>query len=685
MMDKETFDSLAIHLKEMHSDLTAQDVLEIVAGVAASPIDEGTIGDQDGWISLIAEKPDISLTACLKQQLGSALDEPNGLKSSGYETLTVAERLATLRSELDDRNLAGFIVPLADQHQGEYIPKCAQRLAWLTGFTGSAGIAIILADKAAIFVDGRYTLQVANQADGALYDFEPLTDTVTGKWPPGRWIEKNLPKGGKLGFDPWLHTVEGASRLRAAAIKSCGQLTVASPNPIDQVWHDRPAAPISPVELQAAEFTGQSSGEKRASIAAKLKESGHDAVVLTAPDSIAWLANIRGGDVPFTPLVLCFAILHSDQRLEIYVDRRKVRPSIEAELDDDVKFLPSDEFRSGLISLGKAKATVRLDKASAAEAVSSQLIDAGAALSPAEDPCQLPKAIKNSIELNGIRNAHTRDGVALTRFLAWLDCHSTPEGLSETEVADKLDNLRRSADNFRGLSFPTISGAGPNGAIIHYRAQPGGDRKLLNGSLYLVDSGGQYFDGTTDVTRTVAIGRPDAEMRDRFTRVLKGHIALASVKFPAGTTGSQLDILARKSLWQVGLDYEHGTGHGVGNYLGVHEGPQRISKIPNRIALEPGMIISNEPGYYKTEAYGIRIENLVAVQKEKLPPGGTNAMLSFEVLTVAPIDRNLVEATLLTREETDWLNGYHQTVVGILTPLLDQETAAWLAMATQPI
>ncbi len=683
-MDKDVSDNLATLLQEAQTDLTPGAVQEIIAGVAASPIDEGSIGGEDGWMSLIAGNPGNQLTDCLKSELDKALGRPNGLSPASYDNLPATDRLAALRHELEKRGLAGFIVPLADEHQGEYVPKCAQRLAWLTGFTGSAGVAIVFTDKAAIFVDGRYTLQASNQVNSDLFEINDLTASPPGNWPPGKWIEKNLPKGGKLAFDPWLHTVEGASRLRTAANKAGGQLTEATPNPIDTIWRDRPAAPISPVEIQATPLTGQSSAEKRAQIAAELKKAGQDAVVLTSPDAIAWLANIRGGDVPYTPFVLCFGVLYSDDSLDIFIDRRKVRPAV-AQSFDDGTFLDIEDFLDGLSSLGQGKKTVRLDKSSAAEAISSHLIDAGASISPAEDPCQLPKSVKNAVELQGIRDVHRRDGAALTRFLAWLGRHPSLEELSETQLADKVDQFRRAEEKFRGLSFPTISATGPNGAIVHYRARPESARTLEMGSLYLVDSGGQYLDGTTDVTRTVAIGNPSDEMRDRFTRVLKGHIALAGAVFPAGTTGSQLDVLARKSLWQAGLDYEHGTGHGVGNYLGVHEGPQRISKIPNRVALEPGMIISNEPGYYKTGAYGIRIENLVAVQKDEPSAATGNTMLSFEVLTRAPIDRNLIVTSMLTGEETDWLNQYHQSVASSLAPLLDTDTSDWLAEATAPI
>lgn len=675
-MDKNLSDNLAELLQKSQATITAEEARRIIAGVAASPIDEGTIGEPGAWISLIAENPGANLTACLNQELENILKSGNGLSPQSFIDFPAKERLTALRAELSNQGLWGFIVPLSDEHQGEYVPKSAQRLAWLTGFTGSAGLAIVLADKAALFVDGRYTLQAADQVDGDLYEISHLTDS-----PPGKWILKHLPKNSKLGFDPWLHTVDGATRLRLAAKNAGGALTAILDNPIDKVWRDQPPPPITPITLHPVELTGQSSADKRAQIAKILKESGQEAVVLTAPDAIAWLANIRGGDVPYTPLALSFAILHRDEHLDIYIDRRKVRSSVKTGLDAAIRIHDRDEFNAGLTALGETKQNVRLDKSSAAEAVSAHLIEAGATISAAEDPCQPPKSIKNNIELSGIRNAHVRDGAALTRFLAWLGAHQSPGDLTEIDVADKLDGLRAKENNFRGLSFPTISAAGPSGAIVHYRAQKESARTLESGSLYLVDSGGQYLDGTTDVTRTIAIGEPSAEMRTHFTRVLKGHIALAMAIFPKGTAGSQLDILARKSLWQAGLDYDHGTGHGVGNYLGVHEGPQRISKIPNRVALEPGMIISNEPGYYKTGAYGIRIENLVVVKETTNP----NNVLCFETLTLAPIDRNLIEESLLTKDEADWLNDYHKNVAEILRPMLDEEAAKWLDIATRPV
>ncbi|MGB8182249.1 MAG: aminopeptidase family protein P, partial [Stellaceae bacterium] len=453
-------------------------------------------------------------------------------------------------------------------------------------------------------------------------------------------------------------------------------------NPIDAIWQDRPAPPTAPVVPHPREFAGRSSDDKRRELAQHLIADKLDAAVLTAPDSIAWLLNIRGGDVEYSPLPLSFAILHADASVDLFIDRRKSSPELARHLGHQVRHNEPAELGAALATFGRHKKRVLADPATCASWIFDRLTEAGASIRRGADPCQLPKACKNAIELEGTRRAHRRDGAALTRFLAWLARESPAGHLSEIAASDRLEHFRATGEHFRGLSFPTISGAGANGAIVHYRASRQSERRLELGTLYLVDSGAQYLDGTTDVTRTVAIGTPSAEMRDRFTRVLKGHIALASCRFPQGTTGSQLDALARTPLWDAGLDYDHGTGHGVGSYLGVHEGPQRISKTPNTQPLLPGMIVSDEPGYYKTGAYGIRIENLVAV----VPVDGTGsigtAMLGFETLTLAPFDRALIEPALLSRAESAWIDAYHARVRAELTPLVDQETAVWLTAAT---
>ena len=588
-----------------------------------------------------------------------------------------AERLLRLRAELKRRGADGFLVPRTDEYQGEYVPASAQRLAWLTGFTGSAGIAIVLPGAAAIFVDGRYTLQAQAEVDGALFERCHLTDN-----PPATWIATALKPGQALGYDPRLHTLGEVERYRSAAEGAGGRLIALDDNPVDAVWSDRPAPPLAPVVAHELRFAGEDAEAKRTKIAATLAEKKADAVVLTAPDSIAWLLNIRGGDVPHTPLPLSFAVLHRDASVDLFIDARKLTPGLDAHLGSAVRIAAPETFGAYLERLVASGKRVQADPGSAAAWVFDRL---GEAAVKVPDPCQLPKACKNPVELQGAREAHRRDGAALTRFLAWLAQHAASGDLREIAVSDRLEAFRRDGNLFRDLSFPTISGAGANGAIVHYHASPATERVLEERTLYLVDSGAQYLDGTTDVTRTVAIGEVSPEMKDRFTRVLKGHIALATCRFPKGTTGSQLDALARAALWQAGLDYDHGTGHGVGSYLGVHEGPQRISKLPNNQALLPGMIVSNEPGYYKAGAFGIRIENLVVVTKlDGLGEAGRE-VYGFETLTLAPIDRAAIDRDLLEPGEIEWVDSYHARVRAELLPLVDAETAAWLAQATRPL
>jgi len=572
--------------------------------------------------------------------------------------------LERLRQELSAQGLDGFVVPRADEYQGEYVPPSAMRLAWLTGFSGSAGVAVVLSDRAALFVDGRYTLQAKAEVDEAAFALLHLVEQ-----PPQAWLETALSAGQRLGYDPWLHTPNGVEQLRKACDKAGAQLVPCVRNPLDAVWSDRPAPPQAPVVAHPLEFAGRTAAEKRADIAALLRAEKQDAVVLTAPDSIAWLLNIRGGDVDFSPLPLGFAILRADASVELFLDPAKQPPAMEG-----VTLSPPSALGDALAAL--AGKSVRIDPSSAAAWIFDRLDQP----IKAADPCALPKARKNDIELQGARRAHLRDGVALSRFLAWLD-HA--EAVTEISARDKLESFRSQGDLYCGPSFPTIAGAGPNGAIVHYRSTEASNRRLEPGQLFLLDSGGQYRDGTTDVTRTIAIGPAGAEERHRFTLVLKGHIALASARFPEGTTGSQLDVLARSALWAEGLDYDHGTGHGVGSFLSVHEGPQRISKIGNAQALMPGMVLSNEPGYYKTGAYGIRIENLLAVIPSEIV--GERAMLEFETLTLAPIDRRLIDPTLLSPAEITWLDGYHARVRAALSPHLDGPDQDWLSQATAPL
>ncbi|UYN96782.1 MAG: aminopeptidase P family protein [Enhydrobacter sp.] len=643
----------------------------LMRGVAAAP--EGLAGPE--WIELFVGDADADLTKALTEWRAVLAEADDGLGISPAP----GSRLAALRAELARRGLDGFLVPRADEHQGEYVPRRSQRLAWLTGFSGSAGLAAVLAERAAIFVDGRYTLAVRAQVDTAA--FEP--HQVPEESPEG-WIAEHLPRGGKLGFDPWLITMDGHARLAAAIQKAGGSIVAVESNPIDAVWTDRPAAPLAPVLPHPQEFTGESSEDKRKRIAEIVSAKGADVALLTQPDSIAWLLNVRGGDVPRTPFALGFALLHADGHVDLYMDHRKVPARTASWLGNAVTLATPDELGLALETLGTLTRRVLVESSTAPYWAATRLQAAGATLVRDADPVALPKACKNATELAGIRAAHHRDGAAVSRFLAWLASAAAGGKLREIEVSNRLQVMRQQTGQLRDLSFDTISGAGPNGAIVHYHATPATERVLEPGSLYLVDSGGQYRDGTTDITRTVAVGTPTPEMRDRFTRVLKGHIALGTARFPVGTTGSQLDALARYALWQVGLDYDHGTGHGVGAYLSVHEGPHRISKVASTVALQPGMIVSNEPGYYKTGGYGIRIENLVAVREARID-GADRRYLEFETLTLAPIDLACIEIDLLTEAEKRWLNDYHARVREVVGPQVDGQTRAWLETATRPV
>jgi Xaa-Pro aminopeptidase len=668
---------LARLLAEAKSPLDVDGVDALIAGALAAPPEIGT-----SWHALVAEPTPPALAEALEARRATlAASHHDGVQPEDFARLSRAERLKLLRKQLASEGLAGFIVPRADEHQGEYVPLCGQRLAWLTGFTGSAGTAVVLGERAAIFVDGRYTLQAGAQVDTAAYEIHHLIDE-----PPVTWLAGTAKQGDAIGYDPWLHTPQDVERLRAGVERAGATLRAVDKNPLDAVWDGRPAAPLAPVVPQPEDFAGESAADKRTRIAKTLADNGAAATVLTMPESIAWLLNIRGGDVPHTPLPLSFAAVKADGSVTLFIDRRKLTPGLERHLGNGVTVEAPDRLGAALDGLAK-EGRVQVDPASAASWVFDRLDAAGAQIHRAADPCMLPKSCKNAVELAGTREAHRRDGAAVTRFLAWLSREAPKGELREIAASDRLEAFRKEGKFFRDLSFPTISGAGSNGAIVHYRAGPETEKLLEPGTLYLLDSGAQYLDGTTDITRTIAIGSPSVEMRENFTRVLKGHIALASARFPKGTTGTQLDGFARRALWQVGLDYDHGTGHGVGAYLGVHEGPQRISKAPNAQPLLPGMIVSNEPGYYKTGAYGIRIENLIVVQpaEEAQRDDGSREMLCFETITLAPIDRNLVARDLLDRDEAAWFDAYHARVRATIGPLVDTETAAWLDRATAPI
>lgn len=588
-------------------------------------------------------------------------------------------RLDALRKELARRKLDGFVVPISDEHMSEYVGGYAQRLQWLTGFNGSAGTALVMAQRAVIFVDGRYTLQVRDQVDGRLWEYESVPESSVAKW-----LEANAPEGARIGHDPWLHSRGWTETVGKALAKNGGELVAVSDNPVDAVWTDRPAPSPAPALVHPERFSGQSSADKRAAIAGWLVREKLDTAIITALDSIAWLLNIRGSDVDRTPVTLAFALVHADGAADLFIAPEKLSPQLIDHLGPDVRLHGRDAFPAALGAMGGKQVTVDRDHSVAA--IFALLEQAGARIVENPDPAVLPKAVKNPVEQAGHRAAQARDGAAMARFLHWLSIEGPRGGLTEIAAADRLHQFRRDTGELRDLSFDTISGSGPNGAIVHYRVSEETNRPLEPGSVYLVDSGGQYCDGTTDITRTVWIGDAEApaEAKDRFTRVLKGHIALARVTFPTGTTGSQLDVLARQFLWVAGLDFAHGTGHGVGSFLSVHEGPQRISKVGNTQELLPGMIVSNEPGYYKAGAFGIRIENLVLVEERDIA-GGEGQWLGFETLTLAPIDRALVEPALLDPAEREWWNSYHACVLDVIGPQLEGDALAWLNAACRPL
>lgn len=589
-----------------------------------------------------------------------------------------ADRLAALRAELKERSLDGFIVPLTDEHMSEYVGSYAQRLPWLTNFTGSAGNAAVLQDKASVFIDGRYTIQAAAELDPALFEHH-----LIDRYPLLKWVADNAPEGATIGFDSELATITWVEEAEKAFAKKGLKLEAVNTNPVDAVWADRPAEPLAPALPHAEKYSGKSAAEKRAEIAAKLREEGADAAVITMLDSIAWAFNIRGTDVSNTPVTHAWAILHADESANLYIAPEKITPELQAHLGNNVQLEPRGTFYMALAAMGGAGRKILVDRNTNNAKVFTTLDVSGATLITGDDPCILPKAIKNEAEQQGSRDAHIRDGAAITEFLHWIETEAPKGGIDELIAVDKLWSFRKKRDLLRDKSFDTISGSGPNGALPHYRVTEETNRPLKVGELYLVDSGGQYLDGTTDITRTVAIGEPTDEMRDRFTRVLKGHIALATTRFPKGTSGMALDAIARRPIWEAGLDYDHGTGHGVGAFLGVHEGPQRIAKLGTAVPLEAGMILSNEPAYYKEAAYGIRIENLILVRP--VEEDTEREMFEFENLTWAPLDRRLVATTLLADNELEWLNSYHAAVFEKLSGLVEGAALDWLKAATAPI
>jgi Xaa-Pro aminopeptidase len=594
------------------------------------------------------------------------------------------DRLVALRAEIARLGLDGFVVPLTDEHMSEYVGEYAQRLGWLTGFQGSAGTAVVLAEEAAIFTDGRYTLQVREQvsADDWIYVGVPETSV-------GTWLAGHAPAGARIGYDPWLHTRGAVAEAAALLVDRGAELVPVETNPVDAVWTDRPQPSTARLTVHPDAVAGRGSAEKRAAIADWLAEKDADAVVLSALDSIAWALNVRGADVDRTPVALAYALAHRDGTLDLFVAPEKVDDAVRQHLGNAVRLHDRAAFAEALA--GYAGRRVAADPERAVAAIFDRLEAGGARVLPLRDPVVLAKALKNSAEIAGHRAASVRDGAALARFLRWIEAEAPKGGLTELAAADRLERFRRDTGLLLDLSFDAISATGPHGAIPHYRVTEESSLPIEPGQLYLVDSGGQYADGTTDVTRVVPIGAPSAEMRDRFTRVLRGHIAIATAVFPDGTLGGQIDAFARRPLWEAGCDFPHGTGHGVGSYLSVHEGPQRIAapNYPGGAALEPlraGMLLSNEPGYYKPGEYGIRIENLVLIEDHPVAGGDPDRrMLGFETLTLCPIERDLIDPDLMTADERAWLDAYHDTVLERLSPELDADERAWLAAKCAPI
>ena len=587
------------------------------------------------------------------------------------------EHLASLREAMARENHDALFVPRADEYLGEYIPRHSERLRWLTGFTGSAGMAVVLRDRAAVFVDGRYTVQVRREVPPALFEYHHLIEE-----PPAKWLVAALPGGGRAACDPRLHSLRWYRETKDTLAASGIELCVEPHNLIDRCWRDRPAPVYRPAILLDEALTGASSAQKRQRIAATLRARGCDAALVFAPDSVSWLLNVRGADLPQLPVLMSCALLEADGSLTLFVDPRRLTEGFARHVGEGVHVLPETGARDALAAYAGRR--VLADAGYANAWIQLELAAAGAVLVEGDDPVQLPKACKNAAELAGACAAHRRDAVAEIRFLAWLDREVAAGRLhDEGTLSDRLFELRSGGEHFHACSFDTISAAGPNAAQCHYNHLNGIPAVLQMDSIYLVDSGGQYLDGTTDITRTVAIGDPGPEVRRLFTLVLKGHIALATARFPGGTTGTQLDVLARQFLWREGFDYDHGTGHGVGVFLSVHEGPQRISKVHNGVALRSGMIVSNEPGYYRDGAFGMRCENLQLVRECGATPGDM-PMLEFETLTLVPFDTRLLDLALMDEGELDWLNGYHRRVADTIGPLLEGADREWLLHATRP-
>ena len=602
-----------------------------------------------------------------------SFDEANVPAASG-------DRVKALVRELKARRLKGFLVPHSDQHQNEFLPPSEERLAWLTGFTGSAGVAVVTDKGSALFVDGRYILQAPRQVDTDIFEVLQIPDAK-----PSSWLKETLVRGNAVGYDPALHTIKEIDRLTKTLSAEGIRLTPVPENPIDKLWEkERPRPPMAGIFHHSIEFSGKSAAEKIAQVQETLKEDGQDAVLLTAPDSICWLFNIRGGDIKHTPVALAFAIVPKEGRPTLFIDPAKVGENMRGTLQSITDIAKPDELDGALKALAEQKAKVRLDPNSAAMRFAQALELDGVKYVAGDDPCTLPKATKTKAEIAGARAAHLRDGAAMVRFLAWLDEIGETGRVDEVSAAMKLEDFRRQSGQLKDISFDTISASGPHGAVVHYRPTHASKRVLDKNTLYLIDSGGQYADGTTDVTRTVAVGRPTAEMKRHYSLVLKAHIGIATVRFPKGTRGQDLDPFARRPLWDAGIDFDHGTGHGVGSYLSVHEGPQRLSRLGSEV-LEPGMILSNEPGYYREGQYGIRLENLILVTPLAKIEGGEREMMGFETLTLVPFDRRLIDPKQFQPWELAWLNAYHARVRRETEPLIVSDDRPWLRHATQKI
>ena len=663
------FSDLNIALDRDGVTLSQVEIDAYIDGVMAAP----TLPDHD-WITLLGEGISEQTRALLIAYLAAAQKKYDPGFPQGHAPKS---RLVALRNVMAELEIDAFLVPRTDEFLGEYVAAYADRLHWLTGFSGSAGLAIIMQDKAAIFVDGRYEIQVVNEIDPTQFEICPLS-----KIQPVAWLKTQIQAGQKLGIDPWLHSAKGFARYEGMAKECHLTLTLCPDNPVDKIWHNQPARPLAPIKPHPIKYSGRSSHDKIRDLAADLKKKAVDLTVITASDNIAWLLNIRGGDVARCPLSLSYALLSSHGRVSLFIDQRKISASTKAYLANlPVSVAEIDSFASTIKHAANAGKTLLFDPVTSPYFVKKIIQDNGGRLVMAEDPCQIAKACKNNVELQGMRQAHIRDGAMMVRFLKWVEESVKLGDVTEMAIADKITTFRQQDPLFRDLSFDTISASGPHGAICHYRVSEKVNRTVNVQDILLVDSGGQYLDGTTDITRTLCFAPPAPHIKDHFTRVLQGHIQLASCRFPENSSGAQLDVLARTALWQVGLDFDHGTGHGVGSYLNVHEGPQRIAKGADSTALMPGMIVSNEPGFYQEGQYGIRIENLIVVQPAANYPG----FLEFETITFAPIATEMIDVALLSPLERDWINSYHDQVWQNVSPLLDQAHQDWLKQKTQPL